>query len=581
MTSDNTNLNIQTLAPTGEIHGYQWNDLDGNGIWDTGESALSGWTVYLDENKNGQLDNNEISAITDNNGAYSFTNLDAGNYTVAAVNPQGWQATGVAGINGYIGTDSDQANGVAYDWIDISAVGTSLFDIYADDDSVQVDLPFLFPFFGELQTSVRISVNGLLDFDVNEQFVSWINNHNIISPLGADLFIDSSSSVYYHFDESQDQFIIQYQNVFSVDDIGAVAPLSFEIILESDGDIIFQYEDINFDFFSPFATVGIQGDTADKALYPHAVSGNSNYVYNTPIRDQFALAFSTQPTEVRQVSLEAGEIVTNVNLGTQNTTPPLVTDGDGTGNERVDIVLRNTETGENYLWTLDAATHGQTYSAQVDIPDTTNTDWYIGAVVDFDGNGSSDLLWRNGSTGENAVWYFEGSQRTSTTLLPSATNTDWQMVGAADFDGNGTADIVFRHQVTGKNAMWYMDGNTRTEAVLLPTASNSNWQVVGLGDVNGDDNVDILWRRQDNGLGAVWYMNGEERIGSEVLHQWQELSTDWQIRGTKDLNQDGQLDLLWRNSITGEMQAWYLEGTNRIGTGILPTQANPNLQAFI
>lgn len=83
---------------TGKIQGTEWNDLNGNGVQDTGESGLAGWTIYLDTNKNGKLDTGETSTVTDANGNYSFTNLVAGNYTVAEVMQPGWQQTSPGGL---------------------------------------------------------------------------------------------------------------------------------------------------------------------------------------------------------------------------------------------------------------------------------------------------------------------------------------------------------------------------------------------------------------------------------------------------------------------------------------------------
>ncbi len=77
----------------GEIKGYKWNDVNGNGVWNEGEEGLSGWTIYLDANNNGQLDPGERSTVTDDNGAYSFTNLEPGTYTVAEVMQSSWQQT--------------------------------------------------------------------------------------------------------------------------------------------------------------------------------------------------------------------------------------------------------------------------------------------------------------------------------------------------------------------------------------------------------------------------------------------------------------------------------------------------------
>ena len=82
---------------SGEIHGYKWDDLNGDGIWDTGEPGLNDWTVYLDLNNNDMLDGGEPTAITMNDGthdgAYWFTDLVAGDYTVREVVPAGWTQT--------------------------------------------------------------------------------------------------------------------------------------------------------------------------------------------------------------------------------------------------------------------------------------------------------------------------------------------------------------------------------------------------------------------------------------------------------------------------------------------------------
>jgi len=81
-----------TQSPA-EIRGSKWHDLNGNGVWDSGEPALSGWTIYLDLNRNGRLDSGEPTRVTGSNGGYAFTGLAAGTYTVAEVSQAGWQQT--------------------------------------------------------------------------------------------------------------------------------------------------------------------------------------------------------------------------------------------------------------------------------------------------------------------------------------------------------------------------------------------------------------------------------------------------------------------------------------------------------
>ncbi len=64
------------------IGDFIWNDLDGDGVQDGGESGISGVTVFLDTNANGTLDGGETSTVTDGSGAYDFTDLATGSYEV-------------------------------------------------------------------------------------------------------------------------------------------------------------------------------------------------------------------------------------------------------------------------------------------------------------------------------------------------------------------------------------------------------------------------------------------------------------------------------------------------------------------
>ncbi|MFN6000562.1 MAG: beta strand repeat-containing protein, partial [Dolichospermum sp.] len=77
----------------GSIQGSKWNDANANGIWDTGERALAGWTIYIDSVTNGQLDPWELSTVTNADGQYTFSNLGPGEYAIREVNQTGWIQT--------------------------------------------------------------------------------------------------------------------------------------------------------------------------------------------------------------------------------------------------------------------------------------------------------------------------------------------------------------------------------------------------------------------------------------------------------------------------------------------------------
>jgi hypothetical protein len=82
-----------SVSTTGTISGIVFNDLNGNGLKDTGEPGLPNWRVYLDANNNKLFDTSEKSVITPTGGAYSFTGLNAGTYNVREVDQSGWART--------------------------------------------------------------------------------------------------------------------------------------------------------------------------------------------------------------------------------------------------------------------------------------------------------------------------------------------------------------------------------------------------------------------------------------------------------------------------------------------------------
>lgn len=81
-------------AQPGSISGQKFNDLDGDGVKDGGEGGLENWTIFLDQNMNGLLDDDEYSVQTDAQGNYTFTGLEPLiDYYVAELQQEGWTQT--------------------------------------------------------------------------------------------------------------------------------------------------------------------------------------------------------------------------------------------------------------------------------------------------------------------------------------------------------------------------------------------------------------------------------------------------------------------------------------------------------
>ena len=136
---------------TGQILGYKWEDLNGDGSWDTGEPGLDGWTIYLDLDNDNQFDASEPSFVTTadgtNHGAFWFLDLAPGTYTVREVLKPGWTqsypvapdehtVTVVAGqaVEGAFGTAEMPNFG---NWTTATKSGVKFEDLDADGAAVR------------------------------------------------------------------------------------------------------------------------------------------------------------------------------------------------------------------------------------------------------------------------------------------------------------------------------------------------------------------------------------------------------------------------------------------------------------
>ena len=99
-----TNLTIDAgLYKKGSIGDFVWNDLDGDGVQDTGESGINGVTVRLLNILGSQI----TSTTTNATGYYSFTGLTPGTYYISIDKPSGYDSLSPKGQGGNTAKDSD------------------------------------------------------------------------------------------------------------------------------------------------------------------------------------------------------------------------------------------------------------------------------------------------------------------------------------------------------------------------------------------------------------------------------------------------------------------------------------------
>jgi hypothetical protein len=235
---------------------------------------------------------------------------------------------------------------------------------------------------------------------------------------------------------------------------------------------------------------------------------------------------------------------------------------------KTDILLRNYTTGQTAVWVMN----GTSVSSIIDLPGLTNVNFRIEGTADFNGDGSSDILWRNYVTGQNALWLMQGASVSSVVDLPSLANIDFHFEGTGDFNDDGRPDIIIRNYFTGNNALWLMNATQLMSVVDLPPLTNTNYKIESSGDFSGDGKPDIVLRNYVTGQTALWIMNGTSLASIVDLPAL--ANTSYRIDGVGDFNQDGKPDIVWRNGSTGQNALWLMNGTSLSSIVDLPLLSN-------
>jgi len=222
---------------------------------------------------------------------------------------------------GYRWIDSDEAGGPTYSWVDITGIGTQITGLDDDTNLGPYSIGFNFPFYGATFNTFRFCTNGFISFTSTDN--EWTNTSlplstsplDLIAGMWDDLYFPGGGAAYYYTDNS-DSLVISYVNVPHWNSGG---PYTFQIILQANGIITYQYQTINSPDNS--ATVGIQNSTGADGLQ---VVFDATYLHNNLAVRFYSSWLNVSPTAgivnpgaqtQLQVSLDATSLSAGVHNG--------------------------------------------------------------------------------------------------------------------------------------------------------------------------------------------------------------------------------------------------------------------------
>lgn len=185
---------------------------------------------------------------------------------------------------GYTLTDSQQAGGPTFNWIDISSTGTPL-SLSDDSYFFPIDLPFAFHFYGADYEQVAVGSNGTVYFQNDYLGLgngpipsnSGYGPQEFIAVYWDDLNPASNGTIYYEILESEPhrKLVVQWQEIAHYGYPSAHVTAQ-AILLEGSNSILVQYLDPS-PRAGAGATEGIQGDSEP------ATNWGLEYGYNQSI----------------------------------------------------------------------------------------------------------------------------------------------------------------------------------------------------------------------------------------------------------------------------------------------------------
>jgi uncharacterized delta-60 repeat protein len=291
------------------------------------------------------------------------------------------------------------------------------------------------------------------------------------------------------------------------------------------------------------------------------LDGNTDIVWRNSISGQNSIWYLGGPSGIERQSDQFLDPV-----GDQSWN--IVGSGDFTGDSEADLLWRNSISGDVSVWSL-GGTKVQSFIPAGSVP----TEWVLLGGGDFNSDGKRDFVWRNANNGRTSTWFLNGTSYAGDSDFSSTyTDQNWKVASANDFNKDGKSDLLWRNSITGQNIVWFMNGTIKVSEKIITRTDGSDfnvpgnaWQIKTTADFNRDGNVDILWRNLSTGETSVWFLGGSDGtveqsnqfLGGPILG-------GWDIRTANDFNLDGNTDIVWRNSISGANSIWYLGGSSGI-----------------
>jgi hypothetical protein len=189
--------------------------------------------------------------------------------------------------------------------------------------------------------------------------------------------------------------------------------------------------------------------------------------------------------------------------------------GDFDGNGSADLAARDPTSGQ---WWMSRSSEIGFVTAPAGIRSAA---WQTCFAGDFNADGRSDLAGRNPLTGRWRVFMSNGDRFAAGRVFGTwATDVAWSDVTIGDMDGDGRSDLLGRDPTTGQWLVSRSTGTAFTTSTFGGFANPQTWGQFVAGDFNFDGKTDIAGRNQRTGTWRLLQSSGTQFGRPEVFGTW-------------------------------------------------------------
>ena len=165
-----------------------------------------------------------------------------------------------------------------------------------------------------------------------------------------------------------------------------------------------------------------------------------------------------------------------------------------------------------------------------------------------------------GNTGEGTA--FKITVPSLTASVSSTAPTPASAATRFDFNKDGHADLLWYNTVSGSVSRWLMNDQTALQygSAFSQVAASSGWMPVAAPQTTDDGYPDLLWWNSLSGEMSVWSLQDQSvtQYGADFS---QIANTNWKPVAVADNDAQGNWTLVFEDAKSGDICRWLMKGT--------------------